>query len=166
MNIHKNQKDMKYALRAVKYFVYIAIIFCIVVLILFYTSSHTADMTVFDLFKEGAWWKILVFLLAISAIYPIFGFATKEMYGDLDFAGKRDVIIKAMEQYNYVLCNQTPTSFTFRHKNMAIRIIRMMEDEVVIDFSSKPATISGLRKEVFRVGRLIANAAIAGESEN
>ena len=165
MNIQKNN-NMKYALRAVKYFIYIAIIFCIVVLILFHTSSHTADMTVFDLFKEGAWWKILVFLLAISAIYPIFGFARKEMYGDLDFVGKKDVIIKAMEQYNYVLCNQTPTSFTFRHKNMAIRILRMMEDEVVIDFSTKPATISGLRKEVFRVGRLIANAAIADENNN
>ncbi len=151
---------MKYAIRAVKYFFYIAIIFCIVVLILFYTSQHSDQLTVFDLFKEGAWWKILLFLIGISAIYPIFGFAKKEVYGEYDFAGKKDAVVKAMQNYNYVLSGETPTSLSFRHKNKVIRALRMFEDEVVIDFSSRPAMICGLRKEVFRVGRVIANAAM------
>lgn len=156
---------MKYAIRAVKYFFYIAIIFSIVVLILFYTSQQSDQITVFDLFKKGAWWKILIFLVAISAIYPIFGFAKKELYGEYDFVGKRGEVIRAMEGYNYLLSSETPVSLTFRHKNGIIRALRMFEDEVTIDFSSKPATINGLRKEVFRVGRVITNAAYKKETE-
>lgn len=155
---------MKYAIRAIKYFFYIAIIFSIVVLILFYTSQHSDQITVLDLFKEGAWWKILLFLVAISAIYPIFGFAKKEIYGEYDFVGKRDEVISAMKSYNYVLSGETSVSLKFKHKNGIIRALRMFEDEVTIDFSSKPATISGLRREVFRVGRVIANAACKRET--
>jgi hypothetical protein len=110
-------------------------------------------ITIFDLFKEGSGIKIIIFFVAVSAIYPLLGFTKKEIYSNVNLREKRKEIIELFENANYTLTSETNNSMTFRLKNKVIRVIRMCEDAITIDFSDNPAKISGLRKDVLRFSR-------------
>ncbi len=145
----------KHLIRSVKYFFYIAIFFCILVTIMFYTSTRPEGTTVFDLFKEGAWWKILLFFIAFAGVYPFVGYQKKKIYTAENLKTKKDEIITLFENANFVLESETETSLTFRLRNKFLRFMRTYEDAVVIDYSDIPATISGLRKDTLRFSRSI-----------
>ncbi len=145
----------KHIIRSVKYFFYIAVFFCLVVCILFYMSEVPEGSTVFDLFKEGAWAKILAFFVAFAAVYPFVGYQKKEIYTNENLATHKKEIIELFENANFVLKEETPTSMTFILRNKFLRFIRTYEDAIVIDYSEIPATISGLRKDTLRFSRSI-----------
>ncbi|MBQ5802700.1 MAG: hypothetical protein IJ267_08440 [Bacteroidales bacterium] len=145
----------KHLIRSVKYFFYIAIFFCILVTIMFYTSTRPEGTTVFDLFKEGAWWKILLFFIAFAGVYPFVGYQKKKIYTAENLKTKKDEIITLFENANFVLESETETTLTFRLRNKFLRFMRTYEDAVVIDYSDIPATISGLRKDTLRFSRSI-----------
>ena len=131
----------KYIIRAVKYFFYIGIIFSLLVTIMFYTSEVPEGTTVLDLFKEGAWWKILLFFVVF--------------YSNGNWNEKKKEIKAIFENANFVLKEETPTSMTFILRNKVLRFIRYYEDAIVLDYSNEPATISGLRKDTLRFSRSI-----------
>lgn len=145
----------KHLIRSVKYFFYIAIFFCILVTIMFYTSTRPEGTTVFDLFKEGAWWKILLFFITFAGVYPFVGYQKKEIYTAENLKTKKEEIITLFENANFVLESETETTLTFRLRNKFLRFMRTYEDAVVIDYSDIPATISGLRKDTLRFSRSI-----------
>lgn len=143
---------MKYFIRAAKYLIYFAVLFSIIVLIVFYTSSRPEGITVFDLFKEGSGYKILGFFIVFSAVYPLLGFTRKQIYVS-NFAEKEKEIIELLQNGNYIIENQTPTSITFRLRNKFLRLMRMYEDRITIDFSENPVIIEGFRKDALRFSR-------------
>lgn len=145
----------KYIIRAVKYFFYIGIIFTLLVTIMFYTSEVPEGTTVLDLFKEGAWWKILIFFVVFSGVYPAIGYQKKEIYSNGNWNEKKKEIKAIFENANFVLKEETPTSMTFILRNKLLRFIRYYEDAIVFDYSNEPATISGLRKDTLRFSRSI-----------
>lgn len=145
----------RYIIRSVKYFFYIGIIFSLLVSIMFYTSEVPEGTTVLDLFKEGAWWKILLFFVAFSGVYPAVGYQKKEIYSNGNWSEKKKDIITLFENANFILKEETPTSMTFILKNKLLRLIRTYEDAIVLDYSQEPATISGLRKDTLRFSRAI-----------
>lgn len=145
----------KHLIRSVKYFFYIAVFFSLLVTIMFYTSDVPEGATVFDLFKEGAWWKILLFFIAFAGVYPFVGYQKKEIYTSQNIAERRDEIKQLFENANFVLKEETPTSMTFILKNKFLRFMRTYEDAIVFDYSENPATISGLRKDTLRFSRSI-----------
>lgn len=145
----------KYIIRAVKYFFYIGIIFSLLVSIMFYTSEVPEGTTVLDLFKEGAWWKILLFFVVFSAVYPSIGYQKKEIYSNGNWNEKKKEIKSLFENANFILKEETPTSMTFILKNKLLRLIKTYEDTIVLDYSNEPATISGLRKDTLRFSRSI-----------
>lgn len=146
---------IKYIIRAIKYFFYIGIIFSLLVTIMFYTSEVPEGTTVLDLFKEGAWWKILLFFVAFSGIYPSIGYQKKEIYSNGNWSDKKREIKALFENANFVLTDETPTSMTFTLRNKFLRIVKMYEDTIILDYSTEPATISGLRKDTLRFSRSI-----------
>lgn len=145
----------KHIIRSVKYFFYIAIFFSILVTIMFYTSNHPEGTTVLDLFKEGSWWKILLFFISFAAVYPFVGYQKKSIYTAENLKTKKQEIITLFENANFVLESETETSMTFRLRNKFLRFMRTYEDAVVLDYSDIPATISGLRKDTLRFSRSI-----------
>ena len=145
---------MKHLIRSVKYFIYIAIIFCILVAIIYYLSDHSNTNSPLDLFKEGSWWKMLLFFVAFSAVYPLVGYQRKELYHNGNLKDYRQQILELFENARYQLVDEGNDYFKFRLKNRVTAVLtKMSEDEITIDFSENPAIISGLRKDVLRFAR-------------
>lgn len=145
----------KHLIRSVKYFFYIAVFFSLLVSIMFYTSDVPEGTTVFDLFKEGSWWKILLFFVSFAAVYPFVGYQKKQIYSAENLATKKQEIIRLFENANFVLESDNGKTMVFRLRNKFLRLIRTYEDAITLDYSETPATISGLRKDTLRFSRSI-----------
>lgn len=145
----------KHLIRSVKYFFYIAVFFSLLVSIMFYTSDVPERTTVFDLFKEGSWWKILLFFVSFAAVYPFVGYQKKQIYSAENLATKKQEIIRLFENANFILESDNGKTMVFRLRNKFLRLIRTYEDAITLEYSETPATISGLRKDTLRFSRSI-----------
>ena len=65
----------------------------------------------------------------------------------------RKEIVDLFENANYVIANETATSITFRLRNPFLRLMRLYEDSIVIDFSESPIMMEGFRKDILRFSR-------------
>jgi hypothetical protein len=61
--------------------------------------------------------------------------------------------VELFENANYVIAQESATSISFKLRNPFLRVLRLCEDYVIIDFSENPATMEGLRKDVLRFSR-------------
>ena len=149
---------MKYIVRSIKYFLNFICIFAVIILLLVVTGA--SDGNIESLFRGGydALWKIAAILAAVAAVYPKFGFVTR------DIATERKDIWKTVTEYmearGYIIERNEPGIMTFRHKSTASRLSRMFEDRVT--FTSAPDSIraEGLRKDVDRIASGIRNRLI------
>ena len=144
---------MKYVIRAVKYLVYFTVMCSIILILTFHFSVKPEGLTLMDmLLVDGSLYKMLAFFVAVAAIYPALGFQNKPLYVS-NIKENRKQIVELFENANYVIASEDATSVSFRLKNPFLRLMRLYEDYVTIDFSDNPVMIVGLRKDVLRFGR-------------
>ncbi len=144
---------MKYFIRSVKYLVYFTLMCSIILVLTFHFSVKPEGLTLVDmLLVDGSLYKMLAFFVAVAAIYPALGFQKKELY--ISNIGEHKKEIKELfENANYVVASESATSISFKLRNPFLRVLRLCEDYVTIEFSGNPATIEGLRKDVLRFSR-------------
>lgn len=142
---------MKYFVRALKYFVYFAFLFCAIVLALVLIGAVEGDINA--IFEDGyaSLWKIAIFFAVIAAVYPKVGFISNGIETELEFPAIKDDIIEHMTERNYVLESEDDNLLTFRYKGAAGRITRMAEDRITISTAADGLTVEGLRKDVMRL---------------
>lgn len=144
---------MKYLIRSVKYLVYFTVMCGIILVLTFHFSVKPEGLTLMDmLMVDGSIYKMLAFFVAVAAIYPALGFQNKPVYVSNVKEHKKE-IIELFENANYVIADETATSITFKLRNPFLRLMRLYEDYVVIDFSENPVMMEGLRKDVLRFSR-------------
>ncbi len=144
---------MKYVIRAVKYLVYFTVMCSIILILTFHFSVKPEGLTLMDmLLVDGSLYKMLAFFVAVAAIYPALGFQNKPLYVS-NIKENRKQIVELFENANYVIASEDATSVSFKLRNPFLRLMRLYEDYVTIDFSDNPVMIEGLRKDVLRFGR-------------
>lgn len=144
---------MKYFIRSVKYLVYFTLMCSIILVLTFHFSVKPDDLTLMDmLLVDGSIYKMLAFFVAVAAIYPALGFQKKPLYISNIPEHKKE-IKELFENANYVVASETETSISFKLRNPFLRVLRLCEDYVTIDFAENPAMIEGLRKDVLRFSR-------------
>ncbi len=146
----------QYLTRVVKYLIYLVIVFILVIAIFSLTSKSSFSFS--NLFREGTELQIVIFLLVMSVIYPFFGYARKKVYLNKSFAQDKTKILEVMEKSRFEVEAESENTLSFRHKSFAVRMFRMFEDRLVLDYSDNPIAIEGQRKEVYRIARMIEYA--------
>ena len=146
---------MKYFIRSVKYLFYFSFMCGIILVVTFHLGNPMEGYTLMDmLLVGGSIYKMLAFFVAVAAVYPALGFQNKPVYVS-NFKEHRKEIVDLFENANYVIDNETATSITFRLRNPFLRLMRLYEDNIVIDFSESPIMMEGLRKDILRFSRSI-----------
>lgn len=144
---------VKYIIRSVKYLVYFTVMCSIILVLTFHFSVKPEGLTLMDmLLVDGSIYKMLAFFVAVAAIYPALGFQNKPLYVSNVKEHKKQ-IVELFENANYVIAEETPVSITFKLRNPFLRVMRLCEDHVKIDFTENPVMIEGLRKDVLRFSR-------------
>lgn len=144
---------MKYFIRSVKYLVYFTLMCSIILVLTFHFSVKPEGLTLMDmLLVDGSIYKMLAFFVAVAAIYPALGFQKKPLYVSNVNEHKKE-IKELFENANYVVASESATSISFKLRNPFLRVLRLCEDYVTVDFSDNPVMIEGLRKDVLRFSR-------------
>ncbi|MBR2437967.1 MAG: hypothetical protein IKB26_02900 [Bacteroidales bacterium] len=144
---------MKYFIRSVKYLVYFTVMCGIILVLTFHFSVKPEGLTLMDmLLVDGSIYKMLIFFVAVAAIYPALGFQKKEVYVS-NFKEHKKEIVELFENANYVVASESATTISFKLRNPFLRLLRICEDYVTIDFSGNPILMEGLRKDILRFSR-------------
>lgn len=143
---------MRYLIRALKYLVYFAIIFFLIVGIVFlFSNQKAAGLSFADLFREGSLPKIAIFFVAVSAIYPKLSFYRKELYLNGDFTKYAEMVDEVMGNQGYVREKATAGKVTYIKKSAYARLTRMYEDRVTFETADTPVYVEGYRKDLLRI---------------
>ncbi len=138
---------VKYLIRSIKYLVFISVLFAIIVAVLFYTSAHEPGIQPWDLFK---WKQIVVFFVAVAAIYPLFGYWKREVPVSEKFMGNPAVLRGIFDSLHFEVYQESKDRILLHHRNGFIRFMRLYEDTITIEISEGLLTIEGQRKDVVR----------------
>lgn len=143
---------MRYLIRALKYLLYFAIIFFLIVGIVYlFSSQKAAGLSFVDLFKEGSLPKIAIFFVIVSAIYPKLSFYKKELYLNGDFTKYAEMVDSVMKTLDYVPETKEAGVVTYIKKSAYARLTRMYEDRVTFEIGDNPVKVEGYRKDLLRI---------------
>ena len=143
---------MRYLIRALKYLLYFAIIFFLIVGIVYlFSSQKAAGLSFVDLFKEGSLPKIAIFFVIVSAIYPKLSFYKKELYLNGDFTKYAEMVDSVMKTLDYVPETKEAGVVTYIKKSAYARLTRMYEDRVTFEIGENPVRVEGYRKDLLRI---------------
>lgn len=148
---------MKYLIRSVKYFIYLVVIISLILAILVLIGAAEADIS--TMFRNGynALWQIAILFAVIAAIYPKFGFITRDAIMTGTLVENTDRVRNYMASREYVLESENGNVLTYRHRGFISRLTRMFEDRITITLTEEGATVEGLRKDAFRIAAGIEN---------
>jgi len=142
---------MTYLRRALKYFLQIALLFAVIILILMGTGMVSRDVAV--AFQHGwtsVWW-ILAAFAAMSLAYPFFGYGKRKILLNGDPALARDGIVEALRIRGYVLESEQDSVYSFRLASPVNRAARFWEDRITLTPVLGGFEAEGLSRDLVRV---------------
>ena len=143
---------MRYTIRAVKYFLSMAVIVTLILICLTYYATGS-----FDISKslDNGWRSVIyigLILAVFSAVYPAFGYRQRP----LDIRGEREEIAGIIRGYmdarGYRPEKERPDGLlTFRHRSPLVRFFRVWEDRITFTPTHSGYSIEGLNRDIVRM---------------
>lgn len=142
---------MKYFIRAIKYFIYFAVLTTVIVTALVLIGAVEGNID--SIFEGGtdALWKIAVFFALVAAVYPKVGFITRDIPAERSWDEIREDVLTFFRERRYELESETPQQVTFRIRGAAGRLSKMYEDRITLTIRPGGYGMEGLRKDVMRL---------------
>lgn len=91
----------------------------------------------------------LIFLVILSALYPLFGFVERKVEGDI--VENRDQIIVAMEMSGFSLKGEQDGVLTFKANTILRRLTFLCEDNIEVSQKGNQISVEGVRRGVVYV---------------
>lgn len=139
----------RYFIRAIKYFIYLAVIFSVIYAILIITGQTTLSAFSYTLHSDRVWWLVAAFIL-LPAAQPSYGYVRRGLRGRMVTEENRRKVLETMEAGRYVLVNEVHDTMTFRAATTASRLRLLYEDKITVTLDKDKITIEGPRKEVVK----------------
>ena len=142
---------MRYAVRAIKYFVAFVVLYLAVTWLSLHASG--IDVSVWDSVRatmhttRGA--LLAAAVAVLSALYPLFGFVTRRVEASTE--EDREQVITAFETSGFRLAAEEDGTMIFRADSFPRRLLLLFEDEVRIGQYGQWVEITGIRRAVARV---------------
>lgn len=150
----------KYAIRAVKYFIFICALVAIV--ILFMVTAGFVQGSINDIFRNGynAIWQIALIFAVIAAVYPRVGFTTRKISFSGTWEEAKDMIQETMQSRRYKLTSENGNVLSYSLENIIAKIPKFFADEITLTRIDDPeetdsekcvAEVEGPTKDVLRI---------------
>ena len=152
LNSHKLKlNNMKYVLRALKYFLTMALTLIIVLAVLAAFNLVEADVDKIFINGMKSVWQIALILAVISAIYPKFGYGRRRAHINADEPGIRASVIRVMTVHGYIIETDEGKTMTFRKASAFAKAAKIWEDRISVEIVAAGAELEGLTKDVVRL---------------
>lgn len=142
---------MKYVVRAIKYFIWFALILTLTMVIM--AALGLVDPKPELMFREGmkSVWQIAILFGVVAFVYPMTGFRKQEAIIPGEYSAIRDKIIRFMEQRGYFLEKEEGENMSFRLRSKFGAFMKMFEDRVTMTRTTDGFEVEGMRKEIVRL---------------
>ena len=151
---------LRYIIRSLKCLLLVGILFSLVVVIMFYTSEHDANLRPWNLF-DGNWTKVILFFVAYAAVYPLIGYSKRELAFGEGFPERRQEIAGVLRDMNFVpediLLSEANNVLRLHNNSGIIRLLRLWEDTLTLTGQDGMIIVEGQRKDVVRASMRIEN---------
>src|SRR5512133_3958869 len=144
-----------YIRRALKFIAYLVAIFAIVLILVPLITGQKPDLNYQDLLHERKFVILFVAFIIYSFLYPVIAFTNIKRHLNGSYADNREIFESAFEAMQYVKTVDTPEKIVYRKKSGFSRFAQWWEDAVTVFPNENPVIISGLRKAVTRIDRII-----------
>lgn len=142
---------MRYILRALKYYITMAVVLVVVIFVMVKLGFVTGDIN--DMFVHGydSLWQIALILLAFSAVYPMLGYGKRQasLFGSDEELKKG--VVTAMEDRGYRLDKEDEADMSFVKRSAAERVLKLWEDRVNFRRTISGYEIEGRTKDIVRI---------------
>ena len=142
---------MKYILRSIKYFVYLAIMLAIFIAALL--ALGFIEGPIDNIFKNGAdsIWQMALIVAAFAAVYPMLGYGKRNVriWGEPEQVWPE--IVDFMNGRGYIRAEGNAQNAKFRLASKLKRILRMGEDTITFTRTIGGYTLEGRTKEIVRL---------------
>ena len=142
---------MKYLVRALKYFFYLAIILILVIVALILLGMVETDIDAMFVHGSRSLWQMAGILVIFAAIYPKFGFTRRMVHLGGAYEDTRSDVIKVMQARGYVLISEQDNVLRFRPRSVPARVLKMLEDTITLSWTFGGYEIEGLTRDVARL---------------
>ena len=137
-----------------KFFLIFSIVFVLLLLIIpLVIYGKPVSDSFQEIMTEG---KLVVILIVIYAfLYPVINFVNLKRHLNGTFENNRRFFEDAFKVLGYEKTSETGTTVTFRKRSGISKAFLFWDDEVILNIAENPVIISGMRKMVNRINRLI-----------
>ena len=142
---------MKYLVRVLKYFVYITVVMALILLALSLLGIVGRDVD--SMFRNGwnSLWQIALMFLAVSALYPKFGFCKRGAIIPGTYEEIRPGLVRYMAEHGYEVEKEEGENLSFRARSTVRKITRMYEDRIEFERDFAGFTVKGKRSDIVRI---------------
>ena len=142
---------MKYVVRAIKYFIWFALILTLTMVIM--AALGLVDPKPELMFREGmkSVWQIAILFAVLAFVYPMTGFRKQEAIIPGEYSEIRDKVVSFMESKGYYLETEEGENMTFRLSSKVGAIMKMLEDRITFIRTPDGFEVEGLRKVIVRI---------------
>ncbi len=138
---------MRHFIRSVKYLLMLVVIFVVVTLFMNFAGSLDLSLEEqFALFMANNGVMKIIFLVVLSAVYPLFGFIKRDVEGDI--VENYDQIIVAMETSGFSLKEKRDGELKFTANTIFRRLAFLFEDTITVTQRGDKIHIEGVRRGV------------------
>ncbi|MFO7369621.1 MAG: hypothetical protein R6X09_05050 [Bacteroidales bacterium] len=156
---------MNYLRRLVKFLLYVIVLVAIIIYVIpVITGKEPTSFT--GIFKDSQHKLIWIFFIAYTFIYPLIGFTKVQRHLNGTYNQNRDVFVKAFEMLDFTVSRETEDIVVYRRKSKLARFMQMYEDEIEVKTGDNPVIISGMRKTVKRIDRMLDQLLIKESDQN
>lgn len=152
----------RYLIRAVKYFLWLTVLFVVIFMLLNMTGTANAEagQGFKALLNSSRGITMLVVIVVLSALYPRFGFVSRIVNADLH--RNREAIVRAFSDSGFTLASEDGEHMSFKASMPGKKAMMLWEDTIVVTaVADGRVNIEGLRKEAvkaeFRLNSFVRN---------
>ena len=143
---------MKYIVRVLKYFTFITAVMVAILLVLSLAGVIGKDVQA--MFRNG-WnsvWQIALMFLAVSAVYPRFGFCKRGARIPGTYGEIRPGLVRLMAERGYEVESEAGENLAFRCKSAFQRFLKLLwEDRITFERDRAGFYVEGRTKDVVRI---------------
>ena len=141
-----------YLRRVIKYIVFYTV-FILALLTLVYFTSKNQEITFWELIRPDSQKNLILLIIAFSAVYPFIGFIRKDIPVGRFNAEDKEMVSKIFAEAGFLLASDESGIMVFRAARWDMRLFRVYEDKITLDYNENPLLIDGMRRDVMRVAR-------------
>ena len=143
----------RYLVRALKQFVYLAVLLTLLVVILVKAGFVEGDLSTMFVNGYDSLWQIALIVAAFAAVYPRIGYSTREVRAPGPDDEVLPVLRSLMEERDYKLAGESADGqMKFIKRAPFARASRMWEDTVTVSRTLAGLSLEGRTKDIARLG--------------